>query len=914
MATTPAAPATIAISSARSYPRESSCAPSSSALATRDPSSHSLFVTCRILSVINALRKRVTRQAHSRTTKTRTKAKARRAFCQDIDLQACDQIDKYLGRKTVHPARGQRECKDSEQPSRLLQKLDQAVNVNNHALVCIAKDNYLFVGRRANFRLEKLSLKELFELAVTAKALLESLRQADPSCGGGRIFIEGEKLFDTRLDDTSTANLEHLLLCLQYQLRCLLVAKCIDIVRQHLSDCQKDRRRHSEAWFFEFPNARHPESTTWPWSLKPSLAVIWGVCWMFYGPYNFSSPLRDRAGNIVDGQGRILVPYNVVAYVQQQRRVQQQQPASYPPEGGQNLLFGHPRQAWTQPITMAQLGPHPTSVATQPHAPQAASFRLAAFPPPHQHLRYAHRAPDQAAHAPHSLAPATSNAYGAAPQTSSAWPPLYQHAQWLPQDTLHFGLNTSQANAYPAASDGVWSPSSVAQSQPSFHVAAAHDLPPRSRALTPQIRLITADFANFDTPQPQEHIYSASSGSSTALREATYSNDYSTHLHADFMTQVQAPQAEMHGLHQHAHTTSPPSPPSPHHDPAIIQGSRKRSHSEMEHQPMPYEVPPQPYPPLPHLLQQQLEDPRSRAGSVGDEPAPHTGSPGEGDDFSPRGSRSFKRGDPPVNEQNKYFCDFAIECESQTFDRKCEWSKHMDKHDRPYRCPHTQCGKLQGFTYSGGLLRHEREVHGKHGGPKAQLMCPYDDCKRHAGKGFTRKENLNEHIRRVHNDKPTPPNQQDHEAAAFKADLQEAIAGAEHAPMAEEVLAIRLPYPDPAPAPEQYIPEPAEMGKRRRMESERDSNIEDFKQREIERLLTENEEQAVRMREMETREAQLVLRLNQLEHTLRTMHGMQQVNDDDAMDNQSLAVLAVAEQTERSTDEKTAAALSGEWR
>jgi hypothetical protein len=29
-------------------------------------------------------------------------------------------------------------------------------------------------------------------------------------------------------------------------------------------------------------------------------------------------------------------------------------------------------------------------------------------------------------------------------------------------------------------------------------------------------------------------------------------------------------------------------------------------------------------------------------------------------------------------------------------------------------------------------------------------MCPHSDCKRHAGKGFTRKENLNEHLRRVH--------------------------------------------------------------------------------------------------------------------------------------------------------------------
>jgi hypothetical protein len=74
----------------------------------------------------------------------------------------------------------------------------------------------------------------------------------------------------------------------------------------------------------------------------------------------------------------------------------------------------------------------------------------------------------------------------------------------------------------------------------------------------------------------------------------------------------------------------------------------------------------------------------------------------------------------------------------------------MDKHDRPYKCTVPGCEKLQGFTYSGGLLRHEREVHKMHGGTKKSLFCPFHDCKRSSGAGFTRKENLAEHIRRVH--------------------------------------------------------------------------------------------------------------------------------------------------------------------
>jgi hypothetical protein len=84
-------------------------------------------------------------------------------------------------------------------------------------------------------------------------------------------------------------------------------------------------------------------------------------------------------------------------------------------------------------------------------------------------------------------------------------------------------------------------------------------------------------------------------------------------------------------------------------------------------------------------------------------------------------------------------------------ERLTSWiSKHMDKHDRPYKCKVLGCEKLQGFTYSGGLLRHEREVHKLHGGTKTLARCPFPNCKRSSGAGFTRKENLHEHIRRVH--------------------------------------------------------------------------------------------------------------------------------------------------------------------
>jgi len=81
----------------------------------------------------------------------------------------------------------------------------------------------------------------------------------------------------------------------------------------------------------------------------------------------------------------------------------------------------------------------------------------------------------------------------------------------------------------------------------------------------------------------------------------------------------------------------------------------------------------------------------------------------------------------------------------------------MDKHERPYRCERDGCEKLPGFTYSGGLVRHEKEVHSMHGGPKETLRCPHQSCNRHRGKAFSRQENLSGHLRRVHQNATSPP-------------------------------------------------------------------------------------------------------------------------------------------------------------
>jgi hypothetical protein len=121
----------------------------------------------------------------------------------------------------------------------------------------------------------------------------------------------------------------------------------------------------------------------------------------------------------------------------------------------------------------------------------------------------------------------------------------------------------------------------------------------------------------------------------------------------------------------------------------------------------------------------------------------------------------------PRNKDGEIICDHP-NCRdngnNMTFKRVCEWNKHMDRHERPYKCHEAGCELNPGFTYSGGLLRHQREVHKMHLSTKEPLFCPFPNCNRSSGSGFTRRENLEEHKRRRHMDDLGPgPEEHQHQ-------------------------------------------------------------------------------------------------------------------------------------------------------
>lgn len=140
------------------------------------------------------------------------------------------------------------------------------------------------------------------------------------------ISTEAEDLLHILVHDTHAANLQHLLLRLESELLRLLVNRLVELVHRHVKDCQKDQSKRAEEWFFEFPDARHPLSTTWPWSIKPSLAVLWGVCWMFYDRLNSAPLLFDKEGNMVNENGDIELPaHEVIAFLTQRQQQTRQQ-------------------------------------------------------------------------------------------------------------------------------------------------------------------------------------------------------------------------------------------------------------------------------------------------------------------------------------------------------------------------------------------------------------------------------------------------------------------------------------------------------------------------------------------------------------------------------------------------------------
>ncbi|KKZ60365.1 hypothetical protein EMCG_04898 [[Emmonsia] crescens] len=103
--------------------------------------------------------------------------------------------------------------------------------------------------------------------------------------------------------------------------------------------------------------------------------------------------------------------------------------------------------------------------------------------------------------------------------------------------------------------------------------------------------------------------------------------------------------------------------------------------------------------------------------------------------------------EPPKNATGQIYCS-RPGCHNHIshFKTPSEWNKHMNKHGRPYRCTIPGCD--QQFARASGMRRHVLEIHQVNS--KEKWMCPYSDCDRSSGKGFSRKAQLTIHIHSLH--------------------------------------------------------------------------------------------------------------------------------------------------------------------
>jgi hypothetical protein len=188
------------------------------------------------------------------------------------------------------------------------------LNPAGHALSTVAGSNKLFLKHNNAPIFEGYSLNQTIQLLVTVQEALGIFTACRAQHGDDWLAAQGIHL-GLDIDDTFIANYEHLLLRLQAELVQVLMRKALE---ELLRGGHDKRQRKLLAWFTEFAEKPRPLSTSFPWTIKPSLAVLWGVCWMFYGR---DSGEQDAKADTRVRQNRLLqqldfpnsVPWNAPA-------------------------------------------------------------------------------------------------------------------------------------------------------------------------------------------------------------------------------------------------------------------------------------------------------------------------------------------------------------------------------------------------------------------------------------------------------------------------------------------------------------------------------------------------------------------------------------------------------------------------
>lgn len=177
---------------------------------------------------------------------------------------------------TVGPKATSRLVRPAKLSGRTLDSIQAKAGVRGTSLCAVAGDRKLFLKQKTDISFETCSLNEVAQLLVAVHDAINVLQICRTQFDDEWLVEQGHSA-GINFDVLFLANYEHLLMRLQSQLMTALSRKALDLL---LLGGYDKRHHRLLSWFTEFSDKPRPLSTSL--DIKPSLAVLWGVCWMFY--------------------------------------------------------------------------------------------------------------------------------------------------------------------------------------------------------------------------------------------------------------------------------------------------------------------------------------------------------------------------------------------------------------------------------------------------------------------------------------------------------------------------------------------------------------------------------------------------------------------------------------------------------
>lgn len=165
--------------------------------------------------------------------------------------------------------------------TRLLQDVEERAPTTQKSLTVIAAQDRLFLQQQA-FDLRAKAVRDTSHILDTITLLIERLQYAHVEKGWNDDELEP---LDRIAFEKYLANLDHLLRCLQQAaLEALIYHSSRHLQHDYkvYEQLLEQQRKVDSDCRTEWVGGQPPLNSTMPWNIKPSLVVLWGVCWMFY--------------------------------------------------------------------------------------------------------------------------------------------------------------------------------------------------------------------------------------------------------------------------------------------------------------------------------------------------------------------------------------------------------------------------------------------------------------------------------------------------------------------------------------------------------------------------------------------------------------------------------------------------------